>query len=357
MDEMGSLIDEADEELRKSHFQRALELLRTPIKKYGKKMGFEQHIKALELMLMAYGRLGQTKNAISCAKRMVFLAPVGTVEEARMLCTLATEQYAAGDSPGAATCIANARKIMLALGAVEYSVQVRALIIDASIMYDEGHYATALEKSQEAYELWLMRNKNDSKYAQSVLLGLAGCNLRMNKWNEAIAIYKIAEQLTLRYEADRVATLIWAGNLYEELKQYEESLPRYREALAMRARFHGEQDMRTRASKQMVDRVRALMARPDRAAIVVPHAYRMCGGCKTVRENMEHCACLRAWYCGPECQLLGWATHRAQCVVCAYCEQELTGKQQLVCSRCKSSKYCSKECSAADWSEHRKSCK
>ena len=143
--------------------------------------------------------------------------------------------------------------------------------------------------------------------------------------------------------------------LFADLKQYEEAIPRFEEALAIRQKVFGDQHERTVDVAKALASARLLAQQSNRHLINPGHEFRMCNQCGTIKEHMSKCdGCNRAWYCGPDCQLQHWPTHKPRCEVCLHCDTVLT--KVLYCSRCKKGKYCNAGCFKAHWSEHKKDC-
>jgi hypothetical protein len=144
-------------------------------------------------------------------------------------------------------------------------------------------------------------------------------------------------------------------DLFANLNQYEEAIPRFEEALAIRQRVFGDQHEDTVTLAKKLAGVRQLAAQSDRSAIDVGHNFRMCSCCGAVSEAINTCPCVRAWYCDADCQLQHWPTHKPHCSVCFQCSTVLT--KVLDCSRCKQAKYCNNAaCQTVHWSVHKKEC-
>jgi hypothetical protein len=139
---------------------------------------------------------------------------------------------------------------------------------------------------------------------------------------------------------------------FVDLKQFEEAIPRYEEALALRQSVFGDWHERTVRTAKELTRARQLAAQSDRGAINVGHTFRICSCCGAVSEIIFTCPCDRAWYCNAECQLQHWPTHKPHCSVCFYCSTVLTKVKRS--SRCHIAKYCNAACQTALWSEHKK---
>jgi tetratricopeptide (TPR) repeat protein len=179
------------------------------------------------------------------------------------------------------------------------------------------------------------------------------------QWREAVACYKETVELDRTLHGTnhpQYATSLYnLAFLFDQLKHYEEAIPRYEEALIIHQNVFGHQGERSVILAQRLAAARQHVEQPNRDTIDVGHKYCMCNKCGKIKEKMEWCTgCRRVWYCDKECQLQHWATHKPLCNVCLHCDAVLTKMKR--CSRCLKAKYCDAECSRAHWSEHKKDC-
>jgi hypothetical protein len=188
---------------------------------------------------------------------------------------------------------------------------------------------------------------------------MAVCHQCLDQWNEAVACSKeVVEHLRNLHGTNHPEYATSLNNLavlFDQLKQYEEAIPRYQEALIIYQRVFGDQHEHTVALAQRLAAARQRVEQPNRDTIDVGHEHCMCNQCSKIKEKMEWCTgCRRVWYCDKECQLQHRATHKPLCNVCLHCDAVLTKMKR--CSRCLKAKYCDAECSKAHWSEHKKDC-
>ncbi len=221
---------------------------------------------------------------------------------------------------------------------------------------DQKRYKEALVVYDKAKAI-LAQHKEENEYG--VLLTSMGiCHKRLQQWSEAVACFKEDVQhsrnLLGNNHPEYATTQYNLADLFADLKQYEEAIPRYEEALAIDQRVYGDQHDQTIRTAKELARVRQLAAQSDRGAIDVGHNFRMCSWCGAVSEAINTCPCVRAWYCNADCQLQHWPTHKPHCSVCFQCSTVLT--KVLHCSRCKQAKYCNAVCQTAHWSVHKKEC-
>ncbi len=123
------------------------------------------------------------------------------------------------------------------------------------------------------------------------------------------------------------------------------------------AELHASPEMVVELTKRVATKARGndTTAAAARQAGTVIHVSRQCNQCGQSKEAMELCnGCRSAWYCGAECHLLHWPTHKASCNACLQCGMWLV--KILRCSRCQKAKYCSVQCSKAHWGQHKADC-
>ena len=101
--------------------------------------------------------------------------------------------------------------------------------------------------------------------------------------------------------------------LFTLVKQCEEAIPRFEEALAIGQREYGDQHQNTVMTAQVLARARQMAKKSHRDKIDVGHEFRMCSQCGNIQDNMNVCPCFRAWYCGADCQLQHWEMHKPHC--------------------------------------------
>jgi tetratricopeptide (TPR) repeat protein len=222
---------------------------------------------------------------------------------------------------------------------------------------EQRRYKEALAIYDKAKAV-LVQYKEGGDYG-TLLSDKAFCHQRLHQWNEAVACYKDSVEhrcIILGTNHPEYATTLYnLALLFDELKQYEEAIPRYEGALLIYQRVYGDQHQRSVRLAQYLATARQRVGHPNRDTIDVGHEHRMCNQCGKIKEKMEWCTgCRRTWYCDKECQQQHWATHKPLCHVCLHCDAVLTDIKR--CSRCLKAKYCGPGCSRADWSEHKKDC-
>jgi tetratricopeptide (TPR) repeat protein len=262
------------------------------------------------------------------------------------------------DLPSSNKVVTEAMAILgeLGLQKEQGELYVRMLVEQASLDRDQRRHKEALAILHSAKAA--LTNHEGFLYT-NILAHMALCHEELHQWNEAIACQKegIEKSRKIVSASDpSYGTLV--RNLaatFLHLKQYEEAIPRLEEALAIFKHAYGAQHPRTVETAATLDAARRHAKLPARHLIDVGHEFRLCNQCGTVREHMNKCdGCNRVWYCGRDCQLLHWPTHKPLCNVCLRCDTVLT--KPLQCSRCNKGKYCDAECFKAHWSEHKKEC-
>ncbi len=239
---------------------------------------------------------------------------------------------------------------------LQHHEQYGAMLMElGSLHYDQGRILEALTIYNKA-KVVLADYKKQLEYG--VLIGaLSCCYQDLYMWNEAVASLKeLVEHCRNLHGISHpsyATTLYNLASLYDSLKQFEEAIPRYEEAHAIRLAMLGAKHQYTKDAAKSLAYSRKLLKAPRRE-IDVGHEFRMCSYCENVKESMSVCPCFRAWYCNTDCQLQHWVAHKPHCSVCFYCSTPLT--KVLNCSRCKIAKYCNTDCQKAHWVEHNKDC-
>jgi tetratricopeptide (TPR) repeat protein len=253
--------------------------------------------------------------------------------------------------PEARKAIRGALAIMGELGLQQDEEYGAMLLSLGRLDLEQGRYKEALVIFGKAKAV-LVQHKEGNEYGV-LLTDMGICHKRLQQWCEAVTCYKEAVEHTCNLcgnnHPEYATTLYNLADLFANLRQYEEAIPRLEEALAIEQRVFGDQHDRTVETAEELARVRQLAAQSDRGAIDVGHNFRMCSCCGAVSEAINTCPCIRAWYCNADCQLQHWPTHKPHCAVCFQCST-------VHCSRCKQAKYCNAACQTAHWSVHKKDC-
>jgi tetratricopeptide (TPR) repeat protein len=225
------------------------------------------------------------------------------------------------------------------------------LVVLGDLYVGQEHYKEALAIYDKAKAV-LVHYKERREYG-TLLSNMGGCHVRLSQWNEAVACYKEAvENCRTLYGPDLpiyATVLSELAGLFCLLKQFEEAIPRLEEALSIVQRVYGDQHQSTVMTAKCLAVARQDAKKSHRDKIDVGHEFRMCSQCGNIQENMNVCPCFRAWYCGPDCQLQHWATHKPHCNVCLHCNTLLT--KSMHCSHCNKAKYCNAACQKAHWSQ------
>jgi tetratricopeptide (TPR) repeat protein len=172
-----------------------------------------------------------------------------------------------------------------------------------------------------------------------VLLGrMAVCHKQLHQWNKAVACNKEAVELAHNLFSINhpfyAAALTNLAYLFDELKQYEEAIPRYEEGLIIYQRMYGHEhtvSLRTRSATQSCQNrcgPRTLHVQPvrqDQGGVVywmppcmvlrqgVPAAA--LGHAQAALTKIKRCSrCLKAKYYGTECSRAHWSEHKQDCI-------------------------------------------
>jgi len=154
---------------------------------------------------------------------------------------------------------------------------------------------------------------------------------------------------------DRIAIAYMAialGRMFSEMKQHDRAVDMYRRALSY-ILAHTKifpNDCKT----AYADCCNALGEGRKAACSEVfhttnrrlPSKWRICARCDSVGKDYSKCSgCLRAWYCGSECQKLHHPDHTLTCNYCAVCKKTTAppGPQYQFCMVCRR-KICSPQC-------------
>jgi tetratricopeptide (TPR) repeat protein len=331
-------------------------LLRPPAKE---KLSPQQERGVVGSLTAHHNALGDYKAALPHAQRLLALEQQlhgRSRQHAEALKVLCMVQRKLKALPQARKAITEALGIMDELGLQQDEQYGSMLAVLGDLDMDQGQYKEALAIYDKAKAV-LVHFKERREYC--VLLGnMGGCHQQLSQWNEAVACHKGAvEHCRNLYGPDHplyATALSDLAALFCMVKQYEEAIPRFEEALAIGQREYGDQHQNTVMTAQVLARARQMAKKSHRDKIDVGHEFRMCSQCGNIQENMNVCPCFRAWYCGADCQLQHWATHKPHCNMCLHCNSLLT--ETMRCSRCNKAKYCNAACQKAHWSQHKTEC-
>ncbi len=117
--------------------------------------------------------------------------------------------------------------------------------------------------------------------------------------------------------------------------------------------MYSNRHQRTLTTAQFLAAARWDAKKSHRDKIDMGHELRMCTQCGNIQENMNVCPCFRAWYCGADCQVQHWATHKAHCNVCLHCNALLTKTTLLALQQ---GQVINAACQKAHWSQHKTEC-
>jgi tetratricopeptide (TPR) repeat protein len=362
MDSRGSVnkaIRAAQKEFEAGNYRGALALL-LPLLRAKEKLSPQQEIEVVNWLNICYRFLDDYKAALPHKQRGLVLTKqlfgARSKEHAWALQGLCMVHTGLKAFPKARKAIGEALAIMEELGLQQDEEYGSMLFNLGGLDLDQGWYKEALVIYDKAKAV-LAQHKEGDEYG--ALLGdMSICHKRLQQWTEAVACCKEAVEHRCNMHGtshpDYAMALNNLADLFANLKQYEEAIPRLEEALAICQRVFGDQHEQTLMTAKKLTEARQLAAQSDRGAIDVGHNFRMCSYCGAVSEAINTCPCVRAWYCNADCQLQHWPTHKPHCAVCFQCSTVLA--KVLYCSRCKQAKYCNAACQTAHWSVHKKEC-
>jgi tetratricopeptide (TPR) repeat protein len=362
MDSHGSVfqtIRAAKKEFGAGNYRGALALL-LPLLRAKEKLSPQQELEVVDWLSECYRFLDDEKAALPHQERRVVLTKqlfgARSFEYARALQGLCMVHRGLKAFPKARKAIQGALAIMEELGLQQDEDYGAMLLSLGRLDHDQGRYKEALVIYDKAKAV-LAQHKEGNEYG-SLLTDMGICHKWLQQWSEAVACCKEAvehDRILLGTSHPEYATTLHnLARLFADLKQYEEAIPRFEEALAIRQKVFGDQHERTVRTAKELAGVCQLAAQSDPGAIDVGHNFRMCSCCGAVSEAINTCPCVRAWYCNADCQLQHWPAHKPHCAVCFQCNTVLT--KVLHCSRCKQAKYCNAACQMAHWSVHKKDC-
>jgi tetratricopeptide (TPR) repeat protein len=271
-----------------------------------------------------YRALDDFKAALPLAQRRVVLeqelAGPRSLGHTQALTELCMVQRGLKDFVAASKAIKEALVIMEELG-LQRREQYGSMLVElGGLDLDQGQYKEALVIYDRAKAVLVQYKEVNGALLQC----MASCHQGLHQWNEAVACCKEAvEHHRILHGTNHphyaaTLTLTNLAFLFNQLKQYEEAIPRYEEALAIFQRVFGDQHEKTVGLAQRLVAARQLVVQPNRDTIDVGHEHCMCNQCGKIKEKMEWCTgCRRVWYCDKECQLQHWAA--VQCLPALRC--------------------------------------
>jgi tetratricopeptide (TPR) repeat protein len=364
MDVRGSVdetIGQAVQEFKAGNYRGAVALLEPLLRPPAKeRLSPQQECGVVGLLSSCYRHLSDDKSALLHAQQKVALEQQlhgpRSCQHAVALKVLCMVHQGLKAFPQARKAITEALGIMDELG-LQQNEQYGSMLLVLGDLYNvQGQYKEALAIYDKAKAV-LVHFKERRDYG-ALLSNMAGCHQRLSQWNEAVACLKEAvEHSRTLYGPDHpeyAFVLSELACLFFTVKQFEEAIPRFEEVLAIEQRVYGDQHQVTVMTAECLAAARQIAKKSHRDKIDVGHDFRMCSQCGNIQENMNVCQCFRAWYCGADCQLQHWATHKPHCNVCLHCNTLLT--KAMHCSRCNKAKYCNAACQKAHWSQHKTEC-
>jgi tetratricopeptide (TPR) repeat protein len=356
-------VEQAEKEFNAGNNRGAIALLLPWLRPPGQEKLPHQERNMVGWLSVCYRALLDFEAALPHAQRCVDLTQrvqggVRSLQYARALKGLCMVHLGLKDFPAARSVVTEALTIMEELGLQQEQQYGAMLSMLGTVVLEQGRYAEALFFFGKA-KIVLAQYKEGLEGC-ALVGSMAICHEQLHQWNDAVACYlDTVERYRKLYGTEHTECATALHNLavlYIRLRQYEEAIPRFEEALCIFHRVLGDKHERTLDTATELVVVRQFAQQPRQEMIDVGrHDYRMCSECGAFKENLEVCnGCFRAWYCDTDCQLRHWPTHELMCNVCLHCDTVLSKIMQ--CSRCKKAKYCDVECQRAHWSEHKKDC-
>jgi tetratricopeptide (TPR) repeat protein len=349
-------IGQAEKARDAGNYRGAVSLLQPLLKE---KLSPQQERDVVMWLSSCYRSLNDYKAALPHAQRGVVLVQEvhgsRSLNHALALKGLCIVQCGLKDFIAARKTIAEALAIMGERALQQDEHYGGMLAVQGDLDRDQGRYKEALAVYDKAKAV-LVQYKEGREYGVLVSC-MTFCHKGLHQWIEAVACSKEyvehSRNLHGTSHPEYATALHNLGVLLCDLKQYEEDIPRCEEALTIRQSVFGDKHEHTLMIVKELADARHWAQQSNRHLLDVGHEFRMCNQCGAVKEHMSKCdGCNRAWYCGPDCQLQHWPTHKPRCEVCLHCDTVLS--KSLHCSRCKKGKYCNAECFKAHWSEHKK---
>ncbi len=364
MDVRGSVdetLGQAAKEYKAGDYRGAVALLEPLLRPRAKeKLSPQQESNVVGWLSTCYRFLFDFKAALPHVQRLLALekqlhGPL-SLQNATALKGLCMVQRGLKAFPQARKAITEALGIMDELGLQQDEQYGSMLGVLGHLYVGQEHYKEALAIYDKAKAV-LVHYKERREYG-TLLSNMAFCHQRLSHWNEAVTCHKEAAErhrtLYGPHHPHYATVLSELATLFCMVKQFEEAIPRFEEVLAIEQRVYGDQHQITVMTAECLAAARQIAKKSHRDKIDVGHDFRMCSQCGNIQENMNVCPCFRAWYCGADCQLQHWATHKPHCNVCLHCNTLLT--KAMHCSRCNKAKYCNAACQKAHWSQHKTEC-
>ncbi len=190
------------------------------------------------------------KAALPLAQRVVVLeqklADPRSLGHAEALEGLCVVYLGLKDFVAANKTIKEALAIMEELSLQRHEDYGSMLVLLGRLDFEQGRYKEALFIYDKAQAV-LAQYKEGNEYGV-LLNAMAHCHQRLYQWNEAVACFKEDAERARKFGLDHpnyAVALVNLADLFAQLKQYEEAIPRYEEALIIYQRVFGDQHERS----------------------------------------------------------------------------------------------------------------
>jgi len=350
-----TIFQQAHQQIHAGNYTQAIVLLRPLLPRMTTP---REKLSVLNLLTFCHRGLDDFKNALPLTKKekslVIEVFSAHSREHASALQSMCLVYQGLEKLDKAQKAINSALSIMVQLHLQRDQECGSMLIVLARLQLSLGQNEDALANYVKAKDIF----EHASTFV-TLLNEIAICHETLLQWNEAVVCHKeyVERSASLHgiNHPEYATGLFSFACLYSNLKQYEEAIPLYEQALVIRKKIFGDRHESTVRTLKALNGARQNAQESIRGLINVGHDFRMCNQCGVVKEHMDVCkACIRVWYCDADCQLQHWSTHKPQCNVCFWCGTTLA--KQLRCKCCKIAKYCGVECQKADWVDHKKDC-
>jgi len=398
--EIEAIITKASESEITMKYDEAINILKPLLRrKMLKRLSLIQNVQVLRLMTACYRKSNKYKEALPYAKQYVELTAVGfkkylELEKTKSIHEMHIENHRELKYPTLHLMALNESiSLLILLGSFDLAYKsidiAKMVILGSSIVIDFeyrwpvymtlGNLELNHKKPKEALAAFDKSKiilvggapTTDAGHMKKivdladVLDKMATCHKLLYQWNEAIACYKEAINLTgdLSNEDDHIrsvyASLLFnLGCGYAKLKQYRKAITPLEISHIISLELYGDKNEVVIASAKAFLAARTFGLFNQNNDATEKRNFRMCNTCENVKEDMDICpACNHVWYCNDECQLKDWDDHKLICNWCVSCQITKDHTQKMPhCTKCKKVKYCNVECQKAHWKEHKICC-